>query len=45
MKPYLRDKIINLQESEMWKIQSTIAINFVSSKDDDEECNALEDRH
>ena len=31
--PYLRDIIINLQKSDTWKIQSTVAINFISSKD------------
>ena len=36
-KPYLRDIIINLQKSDTWKIQLTIAINFISSKDDNEE--------
>ena len=36
---YLRDVIINLQNSDTRKIQLTIAINFISSKlDDDEEC-------
>ena len=30
-KPYLRDIII--QESDTWKIQLTIAINFISPKD------------
>ena len=28
---------INLQKSDTWKIQLTIAINFISSKDVDEE--------
>ena len=37
IKPYLRDIITNLQKSDTWKIQLTIAINFISSKDDDEE--------
>ena len=37
IKPYLRDIIINLQKSDTWKIQLTIAINFISSKDVDEE--------
>ena len=37
IKPYLRDLIINLQKSDTWKIQLTIAINFISSKDIDEE--------
>ena len=36
-KPYLRDVIINLQESRTWKIQLTIAINFISSKDTEED--------
>ena len=36
IKPYLRDIITNLQKSETWKIQLTIAINFNSSKDVDE---------
>ena len=30
---YLRNIIINLQNSDTWKIQLTIAINFISSKD------------
>ena len=29
--------IINLQNFDTWKIQLTIAINFISSKDSDEE--------
>ena len=37
IKPFLRDIIINLQKSDTWKIQLTIAINFISSKDDNEE--------
>ena len=37
IKPYLGDKIINRQKSDTWKIQLTIAINFLSSKDVDEE--------
>ena len=32
----MRDIIINLQKSDTWKIQLTIAINFISSKDYDE---------
>ena len=31
------DIIIDLPESDTWKIQLTIAINFISSKDVDEE--------
>ena len=30
IKPYLTDIIINLQESDTWKIQLTITINFIS---------------
>ena len=33
----MRDTIINLQKSNTWKIQLTIAINFISSKGVDEE--------
>ena len=36
-KSYLKDIIINLQKSDSWKIQLTIAINFISSKNNDEE--------
>ena len=39
IKSYLKDVIINLQNSDARKIQLTIAINVISSKlDDDEEC-------
>ena len=37
IKPYLRDIIINPQKSDAWKIQLAISINFISSKDDNEE--------
>ena len=37
MKPNLRDIIINVRKSDTWKIQLTIANNFISSKDVDEE--------
>ena len=33
----MRDIIIDLQESDRWKIQLTISINFISSKDAEEE--------
>ena len=36
-KPYLGDTTINLQKSDAWKIQLTIAINFISSNYVDEE--------
>ena len=38
IKPYLGYIIINLQKSDMGKILLTISINFISSKDVDEEC-------
>ena len=34
---HLKDIIINLIESDKWKNQLTIAINFISSKDNDKE--------
>ena len=37
IKPYLRNMIINLQNSDALKIQLTIAINFVSSNHAEEE--------
>ena len=37
-RPYLKDIISNLKKSDKWKIQVTIAINFISSTDNDEEC-------
>ena len=36
-KPYLKNIIIDLQNSDRWKIQLTIAINFISSKHAGEE--------
>ena len=33
----MRNKIIDLQNSDAWKIQLTIAINFISSRDSEEE--------
>ena len=37
IKLYLRDIIIDLQKPGQWKVQLTIAINFISSKDVDED--------
>ena len=37
IRPYLKDIISNLKKPETWKIQLTRAVNFISSKDDDEE--------
>ena len=36
-KPYLNDIIIDIQKSGTWKVQLTIVINFISSKDINEE--------
>ena len=36
IKPYLKDIIVDLQQSGTWKVQLTIEINFISSKDVDE---------
>ena len=36
-KPYLRNVIIDFQKNGRWKVQSAIAINFISPKDVDEE--------
>ena len=38
IRPYLKDIINNLKKSDTWKIQLTIAYNFISSTDNDEEC-------
>ena len=37
-RPYLKDIKNDLKKSDIWKIQMTIAINFISSKDNDEGC-------
>ena len=38
IKSYLRDIMIDLQESDTLKNQSTIVINYIYSKDSEEEC-------
>ena len=39
IKPNLRDIVNDLKQSDTWKIQLTITINLISSKDEnDEEC-------
>ena len=38
IKPYLKDIINNLKNSDTWKIQLTIAINFIYSKGTNEKC-------
>ena len=37
IKSYLKDTIINLQKCDTWKIQLTVAINFISSKNTNKE--------
>ena len=37
MRPYLKDIINNLKKSGTWNIQLAIAINFTSSKENDED--------
>lgn len=37
IKPYLKDVVNNLKKPKTWKIQLTIAFDFVSSKDIDDE--------
>ena len=37
IKAHLRNIIINFQNSDSWKIQLPVAINFLSSKDVEEE--------
>ena len=36
IRPYLKDSINNLKKSDTWKLQLTITINFMPSKDTDE---------
>ena len=36
LRPYLRNIINGLQQSDIWKIQLTITINFISPKDDND---------
>ena len=37
IRPYLKDIINNLKKFDTWKAQLTIAINLISSEDNDEE--------
>ena len=37
IKPYLEDIITDFQKADTWEIQLRIAINFISSKDENEE--------
>ena len=36
IRPYLRDIINDLKQSDKWKIQLTITINFIPSEDDND---------
>ena len=42
MRPNLKDIINNLQKSDVWKIQLTVAINFFSPKKSDEACENIQ---
>ena len=37
IRPYLKEIINNLKKSDTWKVKLTIANNFISSTDNDEE--------
>ena len=37
IQPYIRDIVNDLKQSDTWKIQLKIAINFISSQDDNYE--------
>ena len=39
IRPYLSDMIIDYKTQEEWKIQLTVSINFISSKDSGETRN------
>ena len=42
MRPNLKDIISNLQKSDVWKIQLTVAINFSSPEKSDEACENIQ---
>ena len=42
VQPYLKDIMINLQKSDTWEIQLTIANNFISSIDIDKEQHCIQ---
>ena len=35
-KPYLKDVIKDLQQSNMWNVQLKVTVNFIFSKDDEQ---------
>ena len=37
IRPYFRDLVNDLKQSDKWKLQLTITNNFISAKDDDNE--------
>ena len=43
IKPYLKNITNDLKESRTWKIHLTITINFISSKDDNDEMHSKSD--
>lgn len=44
MKPHFKDTTSNIKMSDTWKIQLSTAINYVSSKDTDEQCKIFPNR-
>ena len=41
VRPCLRDLVNDLKQSDTWKIQLTITINFISSKGDNDEDHVM----
>ena len=41
IRPYLRDLVNDFKQSDTWKIQLTITVNFISSKDDNDEDHVM----
>ena len=41
---YLGDLVNDIGQSDTWKIQLTIAINFISSKDDNDEDGVMDSK-
>ena len=41
IRPCLRDLVNDLKQSDTWKIQLTITINFISSKGDNDEDHVM----
>ena len=45
IRPYLRDIVNDLKQSDIWKIQLTKTINFISSKDDNDEQHVMHSKN